>query len=255
MNGKEQVEPTLERPITILSFDLPKGGKSRSHQHAWGQFMYAISGVLFVNTESGSYIVPPNRAVWIPGGIEHNVETPSGAKVRSLLFHLEQTKALSPVCNVLEVSALLRELILEANRLAKDYDWLGKGGRLMKVIHDMIGEMESVPLHLPLPRAEKLQEITEKLLLNPADNRSIDEWGTIVGASGRTLSRLYLKEVGMPFGNWRQLFRIQAALQFLAQGESVTTVAYDVGYNSVSTFITMFRKHMGYTPGDKAKYA
>jgi len=250
-----QIEPTFDRPITILSFDLPKAEKSRSHQHAWGQLIYAISGVLFVNTESGSYIVPPNRAVWIPGGIEHNIETPSGAKVRSLLFHREQTESLSPVCNVVEVSTLFRELILEANGLAEDYDWLGKGGRLMQVIHDQIGEMETVPLHLPLPRAEILQEITEKLLLNPADNRSIDEWGSVVGASGRTLSRLYLKEVGMSFGNRRQIFRIQVALQILAQGESVTMVAYDVGYKSVSTFITMFRKQMGYTPGDKAKNA
>ncbi|MGR3342428.1 MAG: AraC family transcriptional regulator [Paracoccaceae bacterium] len=255
MNGKDQVGPTFERPITILSFDLPKGKKSRCHQHAWGQFIYAISGVLFVNTESGSYIVPPNRAVWIPGGIEHSIETPSGAKVRSLLFHHEQTESLSPICNVLEVPTLFRELILEANRLAEDYDWLGKGGRLMQVIHDKIGDMETVPLHLPLPSDGKLRLITEKLLLNPADNRSINEWGTIVGALGRTLSRLYLKEVGMSFGNWRQLFRIQVALQILAQGESVTTVAYDVGYKSVSTFITMFRKQMGYTPGNMAKNA
>ncbi len=253
--ARRRQEPTFERPITLLSFDLPKGANfsSHQHQHAWGQFFYAISGVMFIYTKSGSFIVPPNHAVWIPGGIEHGVEAPGGAEVRSLLFHHEQTESLSPVCCVLEVSPLLRELILEANSLPEDYDWHDKGRRLMQVIHDKIGEIQTVPLHLPMPRDKKLQEIAGKLLLNPADSRSINEWGAEVGASGRTLSRLYLKEVGMPFGNWRQLFRIQVALQTLARGESVTTAAYDVGYNSVSTFITMFRKQMGYTPGSKAK--
>lgn len=221
------------------------------HKHSWGQFVYAASGVLFVRTEAGSYIVPPSRGVWMPEGIVHCSDTPGGAEMRSLYFHTEHTGGMPDRCRVLDVSPLLRELILEAAELETFYDWHGKDGRLMRVIRDQVGQMNEVPLYLPLPRHPKLQKITEQLLDDPADNRSIEQWGADVGGSGRTLARLYLKETGMSFGNWRQLFRIQAALQLLAEGEPVTTVAFDVGYNSVSAFIAMFRKQMGYSPGGK----
>jgi len=251
MPRNRQVKYPFKQPIAFLSIDLPVGIKEETHAHAFAQFTYAASGILFVGTEQGSYIVPPNRGVWIPEGLKHNVEIPNGAKIRSLFFTLEQATSMPVSCCVLEVSPLFRSLISEAAKLPKEYDWDGKEGRIMRVIRDQISQMNKVELYLPLPQDNKLQKITRHFLTYPADNRSIDEWGSEVGASGRTLSRLYFKETGMSFRNWRQQLKLQVAIQDLADGKSVTTAALNVGYSSVSAFIAMFRRQMGYTPGDK----
>ncbi len=248
-NGQTKLHFT--QPIIMLSRDISEGVIGNMHQHPFGQFAYAVSGVMFVITEVGSYIVPPNRGVWIPEGVMHCARTPSGARMRSLLFNIGQSPSMPDSCCVTHVTLLLRELIIEASSFPKEYDWQGREGRVMKVIRDQISQMNVVPMYLPLPQDNKLQSITNQLLNNPSDNRNLNEWGAMVGASARTLSRAYLKETGLSFLNWRQLFRIQTALQKLADGNSVTTVALDVGYSSVSAFITMFQKHMGYTPGTR----
>lgn len=105
------------------------------------------------------------------------------------------------------------------------------------------------PLHLPLPRDPRLKAITDSLLAAPGDNRDLTQWGRRTGASGRTLARLFRRETGMTFASWRRRLRLLAAVSRLGGGESVTTVAYDLGYHSPSAFVAMFRRSLGTSPG------
>ena len=119
----------------------------------------------------------------------------------------------------------------------------------MDVILDMIQTLDTTPLQLPVPQDERLLKITAHIIQNPASQRRLDEWGHIIGATSRTLTRLFHKETGMSFSQWRQQARLLEALRQLARDESVTSVAMNLGYDSVSAFVAMFRKNLGSTPG------
>jgi AraC-like DNA-binding protein len=147
------------------------------------------------------------------------------------------------------VPPLLRELILRAVDLPALYDEDGPAGRLMQVILDQIDTLEIAALHLPTSAHPRLSPILDALLRYPEDDRALDAWGRQAGASGRTLARLFQRETGMSFRAWRQQARLLAALARLAADEPVTTVALDLGYDSLSAFIAMFRKATGTTPG------
>jgi AraC-like DNA-binding protein len=152
-------------------------------------------------------------------------------------------------CQVVDMPPLLRELILKAIALPALYDEASAEGRLMQVILDQVETLEIAPLHLPLPRHPRLAPILDALLLHPQDDRDLDTWGRQLGASGRTLARLFQRETGMTFRAWRQQARLLAALSRLAAREPVSTVALDLGYDSLSAFIAMFRRATGTTPG------
>jgi AraC-like DNA-binding protein len=66
--------------------------------------------------------------------------------------------------------------------------------------------------------------------------------------SERSLFRLVQRETGMSFGRWRQQFQLMLALQLLSQGRSVQSVARDLGYETASAFIAMFRNALGQSP-------
>ena len=118
----------------------------------------------------------------------------------------------------------------------------------MRVIVDQINIQPLAPLALPLPSDARLLKITRSLTENPADSRLLGEWALFAGASKRTLNRLFLKQTGMSFQNWRQQLRLLRALELLAAGDSVTGVALELGYENTSAFIAMFRRCLGSTP-------
>lgn len=119
----------------------------------------------------------------------------------------------------------------------------------MDVIYDTIQTLEPAPLNLPIAQDIRLQKIYAALCDNPADNRTIEDWGRRVGATGRTLRRLFRSQTGLSFQQWRRQFRILEAMERLEAGQPVTNVALDLGYDSTSAFITMFKKKLGTTPG------
>jgi AraC-like DNA-binding protein len=149
---------------------------------------------------------------------------------------------------VLQVSPLLRELILAAARIPLPYPAGGPEERLFRVLADNINLDAADPLHLPSPVDARLVRIVRALEDEPSDGRSLAEWGTVVGASGRTLARLFHAETALSFGAWRQQFRLLRALELLAMGAPVTETALALGYESTSAFIAMFRRQLGATP-------
>ena len=237
------------RPVVAMAKDFPDGHCIAMHQHARSQLLYAASGVMTVSTESGVWVVPPLRAVWIPAGTPHQILVSGRLAMRTLYIDPDHTPTLPDSCCVVSVSPLLRELILHATTLPRLYAARSPDERLFQVILDQIKDLDVTPLALPIPQDQRLKQIFEHLAQDPADNRTLDGWGFTVGATARTLSRLFRKQTGMSFRQWRQQVRILEALKRLGQGEPVTSVAINLGYDSPSAFISMFKKSLGKTPG------
>lgn len=231
--------------------ELEPGYRYPPHNHPWGQLVYALDGSLTVESEAGSWLAPPQRAVWVPPNIDHAVSATGPASFRSLYCDAEASGTLPGRVTVLEIAPLLRELIRAFAALPERYDREGPDGRLVAVVLDRLRAAPATPapLHLPLPRDRRLQLVTTALIADPADGRGLEKLAAGAGASVRTLARLFQRETGMSFGQWRIRRRLIAAIERLADGASVTTVAYDLGYESPSAFVAMFRRETGRTPG------
>lgn len=245
----ESILDAIPRTMAWRVSELEPGSTITPHHHRRAQLLYASAGVMTVTTESGVWVVPPHRAVWVPHQREHEVQANTALSLRNLYIDTSKVSGLPNDLCVVAVPRLLRELILEVVTLPVMYDEQGAGNRLVDVILDRIKSLDVIPLHLPLPTSRTTVRVATAITDNPADNRSIDGWASYVGTSGRTLARRFIQETGMSFGQWRQQARLLEAMRLLADGVSVTTVAMDLGYSNQSAFIAMFRKAVGKTPG------
>ena len=217
------------------------------HDHDVHQLAYPIRGVLQVSTGRGTWVVPPNRAVWIPAGVAHAHQAHGRTEMRSLIFDA----ALNPLAvdrpTVLTVGPLLREVI----RALSDGSGVAASHRyhLEQVALHELREVKALPLCLPTPADSRLRALCRLLEADPADGRTLSELGREVGAAERTLSRLFREQTGISFPQWRGQLRLHHALALLATGRPVTRVAADCGYRSPSAFIEAFRAAFGTTPG------
>lgn len=219
------------------------------HKHVPIQFMYASEGVMKVTTEQGIWVVPNHRAVWVPSDTLHKTEAINTLAMRNLYFKPGYFPQFPNECCVVSIPPLLQELIKYATEIPADYQENSPESRIMNVILDQLRFLDTSPLFLPTPSDSRLLSITTRLSKHPGDNRSLHAWGKKVGATERTLARLFRKETGMTFRQWRQQARLVEALHLLAKGTLVKEAAFEMGYESVSAFIYMFRKSTGCTPG------
>lgn len=241
------VEFEGSRALVVRPLNFAKGEVSAPHRHRYGQLIYAISGMLVVRAPAGSWIVPSQRGVWVPPLVEHAVEMLADTRMRSAYLDPELSGRIAGRCRVINVSNLLRDLILYAidreAGLAQDLD-----AAVGLVVAQMIGDAAAFPLAVPIPDDPRLQAIYRGLADDPSEQRTFAAWARITGATERTLVRRLKSETGMTFRVWRQQIRLLASLERLARGEPVTTVALDVGYGTPSGFITAFRQSLGTTP-------
>lgn len=235
--------------VIALALDHPDGHVIPFHWHSRAQLLYASAGVMTVTTGSGVWVLPPLRAMWIPALTEHQIRASGHLSMRTLYIKPDAVLAFPPFCRIVSVPSLLRELIVYSTTLPRFYDPGSHAERVMKLILDLIRFSDPAPLDLPIPRDPRLRKIFDLLSGQPADGRTLEEWGLRVGATGRTLSRLFRAETGMSFHQWRQQLRLLEALRLLGRGEPVTNIALDVGYNSLSAFVSVFRNALGVTPG------
>lgn len=218
------------------------------HSHAPGQLIGSMTGLLSVSVSSGQLIVPSTHAIWIPPRLQHAIRSYGPFAGWSVYVDEAPCDALPSEARTLRVSALL----LEAVHRVASWDRAPQSEserRLAAVILDEIAELPAQPLGLPHPRDERAARVATAIVTNLADTRSIDEWAGWAGLSSRTLARRFTEETGFGFTVWCQRARALRAIEMLADGTSVTTVAIDLGYNNVSAFIAMFRRTMGTTPG------
>jgi AraC-like DNA-binding protein len=257
MSRKRHAAKSLETPpktpdgsVLVRTFGVTftEGHVLKAHRHEWDQFTYATHGVLTVKTDKGTWVIPPHRAVWVPAGIEH-VELMSGpVAARSLFFVPGLAKFLPRECTAVNVSPLLRELILATIRFGYLDRNVPAQARLLAIILDQFEALAQAPLQLKTPSDPRAVQIAALLEKDPASTASLRTLARQAGASKRTIERLFKADTGVSFQQWRQRLRIIHALRLLASGESVTSVALDVGYSGTSAFIAMFKRELGTTP-------
>jgi len=238
----------LTQPITIVSRSLGINSIVEKHSHSWGQFVYAHKGVLIVATPNEQYIVPPEQGVWLLPGIEHEVTAISNVELTSFYFDNALLKKLPSSCCVLKVNHFLKALIAEANEITNDYQWRSSDGRLLRLILDRLSLAENVILQLPYPKDSRLLKMLTLMQKDPSTNHNLEQWGKVVGASARSLSRLFKNETGLSYRTWRQRLNVQIAISQLSMGKSITSIALYLGYESASAFIHMFKVNTGMTP-------
>jgi AraC-like DNA-binding protein len=242
------IDPDKSRQPAWVFVRKATAGGSPWHSHRRAQLAHVSEGVMTVQTEHGSWVIPPERGVWIIPGISHRVST-SRPHIVSALYVEPSLVKLPSRCCVIAVDPLVRELLLAAGAFGHTYEQGTPEARVIRVILDRLPTLPVTSLNLPEPSDERLRQISNALRENPADSRSLANLSRAFGMSDRTAERLFQRELGSTFREWRRQIRLSIALERLGAGDSVTNVAMDVGYEDVSAFIAMFKTALGQTPG------
>ncbi|AKA23101.1 AraC family transcriptional regulator [Pseudomonas chlororaphis] len=240
------LDPT-PRALVAIGSDYPHGHLLPSHRHRRAQLLYGATGVMQVSTRDGRWVVPPQRAVWIPPQVNHEVLM-LGVSTRSLYIEPEAMPALGSECQVISVSPLMRQLLLEAVDLPLEYDENGRDGALVSLLLHELTRASHLPLHVPLPESPPLLALCQAFLQEPNAHQTPVAWAQHLHISLRTFTRLFRQQTGMSFVQWRQRACVVRALTRLAAGEAVTRIALDLGYDSPAAFSTMFRRILGQAP-------
>ncbi|HEY4318952.1 MAG TPA: helix-turn-helix transcriptional regulator [Herbaspirillum sp.] len=238
----------LSQPAVALRVDIQENESELPvHRHRKGQLVLALRGGVTCEVPDGLWMVPTQCGVWIPGGMPHSNRVTANGRI-CFLFVEPAVAALPDECCTFSITPLVREMIQHLAGLPQAYDVDGPTGRLVAVLLDELARMQPERLYLPISGNPRLRRIARALIADPADRSTVAEWGHRVALSERTLARLVLNETGMTFGRWRQQLHIIIALHHLSAGVSVQRVSEDLGYESVGSFITMFKKALGKPP-------
>lgn len=238
----------VARPLVAIGHDYPASYELAEHQHRRSQFLCATTGVMAVSTPEGAWVAPPERAVWIPAGTPHSVRMVGAVQTRSLLIEPDHCLARGSSCQVVGVSPLLRQLLLAASEIPAEYDVNGRDGLVMELLITEISRAPVIPLAVPFPAHKALAARCHAFLDHPDVTETIDQWADAMAINRRSFTRLFRRETGMSFTEWRQQACLSVALPKLAAGEPVTAVAYDLGYDGPGSFSTMFKRVLGVSP-------
>lgn len=238
----------VPRPVVGIGNTFPASFELAEHRHRRGQFLYAASGVIAVGTPEGSWVAPPERAVWIPAGTPHSVRMVGVVQTRNVLIDPAAYEALPGSCRVVGVSALLRQLLVAAAEIPTDYDEDGRDGLVMTLLVAEIRSAPRIPIAVPFPQHPALAALCDAFLEHPSAAAGIDRWAHALAMNRRSFTRLFRRETGMSFAEWRQQACVSIALPRLAAGESITSIALDLGYDGPANFSTMFKRMLGVPP-------
>ncbi|UVK47430.1 helix-turn-helix transcriptional regulator [Mesorhizobium sp. AR07] len=235
-------------PVIAVRVDVAETkAEVPDHRHRKGQLVFALGGGVICRVPNGLWMVPPHCGVWIPSDIVHSNAATANARI--FFVYIEPGAAdLPDRCCTFSISPLLCELILELSDSVQDD---ARDELLTRVLLAELPRMPIQQLHLPISSEPRLRRIAEALAEDPADRSTLAEWANRVALSESSLARLAVKETGLTFGRWRQQLQLIVAIRELAAGASVQQVSGDLGYESVTAFITMFKKALGKPP---AKY-
>ncbi|MBK4994701.1 AraC family transcriptional regulator [Pseudomonas sp. S37] len=227
--------------MQALGMDYGHGDEVPSHCHTEDQLIYAASGVMRVSSEEGNWVIPGGHALWVPAGVSHAIRMQGVVCMRTLLLdaHIER-------CQVIVVSGLLRELVLAASRMLDRRD--GEHARAL-----ILGELATarrIDAFVPTPQHPRLRGWCERFLRDPAQDLTLEQCGAQLNMSARSVARLFQREVGMSYGEWRARARVMLSQQCLAAGQPILNVALEHGYQSASAFAAMFKRILGYAPSD-----
>jgi len=220
------------------------------HAHERHQLLYATSGLMQLYIENEIWLVPNDRAIFIPAGVVHSIKMLSDVVMRTLYINVNIALDSTKILKAISVNSLMRELITALSKEKVNYQLDSRADKIAQLIELELKLAENVPLIIPLPQDTRLQQVCASLMKNPSDNKTLHEWGEKYGASERTFSRLFNNELGMSFRQWRQLVRFHYAFELLAKNKSIKHVAIACGYLSPSAFTAAFQQYSGHTPSN-----
>ncbi|UQY43783.1 helix-turn-helix transcriptional regulator [Erwinia sp. PK3-005] len=238
------------RPLVPLAHDYQHGDREPLHYHSCAQLIHTLSGVIRVHTRFGNWVVPPSRGVWLPAGTQHALDITGQVAARTLFIDPLARADLPASCQVVQISPLLRELIVSALSLPESCLPGSRTERIYELILDEIRVLPALPFYLPQPQSGALITFCQQIQAQPGENWTVKKAAQQLSVSERTLSRRFYQQTSLNFSEWVRRARLMAALIRLAQGDPVTTVALELGYDSPSAFSAMFRRIMGSTPSD-----
>jgi AraC-like DNA-binding protein len=259
MSKKRQTKAPLDRrgrgpnACATLSYDYEAGHVVAEHVHAEDQLVHAVTGVMTVRTPKGLWVVPPQRAVWVPGLTPHAIAMTGAVTMKTVYLAPRLARRMPRSCCVVQVSPLLRELVVRACESRTLDAAAPRQAHLVALLVDEIEAAPTTPLTLPHPRDPRACVIADALVEDPGDARKLAALAKMAGASPRTIERVFRAETKMTFARWRQQLRLLHAMRLVAAGEKVSTAAVDAGFASASAFIYVFRRALGTTPGEYFK--
>jgi AraC-like DNA-binding protein len=249
--------PSARRPVRVRARFTPADTHFEPHRHAWAQLAYCSEGLVRVAAVADAagrevtYIVPPTRAVWIAPDVRHAVTVLEAAEFRTLYIDASAVPPDWTACRVIEVSALLREAVAALDVAAHDPAQTEREALLIRLIQDELSRAGTQALGVPMPDAagdKRLRSLCEAVMRQPGRRATLAEWAADMGASERTMARLFRDELGTTYQHWRQQVVLAHALPLLTRGQPVGQVAQASGYASESAFTAMFRSAMGRPP-------
>jgi AraC-like DNA-binding protein len=252
-NMRASVLEARPEPIVAVGNSYPAGHLHALHRHRRNQVLYASAGAMVVGTSQGTWVVPPQRAVWIPCGVNHEIRMIGEVSTRSVYLKDGVIEKASDRCQVLGVSPLLGRLLTEAVDLPVAYEADERANHIMRLIILELRSTVELPLNIPIPSHAKLKSKCRRFLAKPDAGGTIDDWAGALNMSRRAFTRLFRQETGMSLAEWRQQAIVVTALSRLSSGEPVTAVALDCGYSNAGAFSSMFRRVMSTTPTDYSK--
>lgn len=238
------------RDAVVTARDYADGTLFPLHDHPRGQFAYAASGVITVFTDRGNWVVPPQRGIWVPAQLPHSMQMRGPVTLHNTYIrkHAAQRLGLADQCHVLDVSPLLRQLLLKAIDVPARYSTQGRDGHLMGLLLHEIAGMPALSLNAPLPTEPRLARVCREFLAQPSLEVGIDEMAQRAGMSRRTFTRQFRVHTGISYIEWRQQACLLSAVVQLGKGQSVTQVAMMLGYSNSSAFTTAFKHLLGEVP-------
>jgi AraC-like DNA-binding protein len=234
--------------VRTLAVTFYGGRHIEPHAHPWGQLIYAAQGVMRVSSADLVWIVPPQRAVWAPPRVRHEIQAKGTLAMRTLYLAPRLARMMSAECQAIEVSPLLRELLLHIVELKMLDGTQPEHRRLIGVLTDQLRATRPASLSIRMPTDRRALAVAQRLERDPSDSAELEQLAQGTGASTRTLQRVFQAETGLRFAQWRQRLRLLHATTLLGTGSTVTQAAHESGYSSTSAFVAAFRKSFRETP-------
>jgi AraC-like DNA-binding protein len=238
----------IARPIIAIGTHYPAAHVIARHLHRRGQLASSATGVIVLSTAESTWVMPPQRGLWIPPQTEHQVRMVGDVDMQSLYLEPDAVPNMPTQCQVLGISPFMRSLLTEAMGLPLEYRLDSRAGALMELIRHEMQQLPALALSLRYPADGPLGERCRTFVDNPNIHATIDEWSDALGMSRRTFTRRFRRETGQSFVAWRQQACLLCAMPRLAAHEPVTSVALDMGYENPAAFTLMFRRVFGSAP-------
>lgn len=238
------------QPVIAVGNSYAAGHRHPPHRHRRSQLLYAEVGTMLVDTDDGGWLVPPHEAVWIPGGTLHGIRMQSPVETRSVYFDADTAHGFPTRCQVIEVSPLLRQLLIRAVELPIDHAPDSHAGKIMALIVEEARAAPELPLCVPFPAHPKLGAECRRFSSAPSIGETTESWASKHAMSRRSFTRLFRRETGLSFSEWQRRTCLQAALPRLLNGDAITGIAVDLGYGSPAAFTAMFNRYFGCSPSE-----